>query len=271
MKIHLAWIRVTATAAILAGAGAQPSGGAVRPVSTDAASPRRPPFNRPRRRRRVYAAQQPYWQQAAQQAQSPTYQAPAAPAATAAQYPQTSAAYVPTATAMPAYAPTPAYAPAPVVHAGRPVLPAGAAVRSGSAYAPTAAQYQPYPRVAYQQPEAAAARRPRRRLKARCPRRRKPEAPANGARQANGMNGHVHNGHMHNGYVHNGQSMPSYAAGCNCSTNGYPAGSYYTGDQACGDGYGLERLLRRRAATTRSGSAACTSCSWNAIGRRRRS
>jgi hypothetical protein len=233
MKFHLAWIRVTATAAILGGIGVQPSAAQYAPYRPmpQPVTPAAPATPR-------VAAQQPYWQQAAQQTQSPTPQAPAAPPATAAQYPQAAQVYVPPATAMPAYSPTPAYAPSTPAYsqaapAYQPVQPYAPA----SAYTPTAAQYQPYPRVAYQQPEASAAPSAPE-AEGTMPAPAKPEAPANGP-PANGTNGQAQNGAVLNGPMYNGQSMPSYMGNCNCSTNGYPAGSYYTGDQACGHGYGL--------------------------------
>jgi hypothetical protein len=242
MKIHLGWIRVTATAAILAGAGAPPSAAQYAPYrampqpvaagapAATAASSTSPTSPTPR-----VASQQPYWQQAAQQAQAPVYRMAQAPATTAAQYPQTSAAYVPTATAMPAYAPTSAYSPAPVAAQAAQTYPQTQQYAPSSAYAPTPGAYQPYPRVAYQQSEATNGSEAQ--AEAEMPAPVQPEAPMNGG-ASNGMNGHANHG-----YVQNGQSAPSYANGCNCSNNGYPSGSYYTGDQACGDGYGLNNYF----------------------------
>jgi hypothetical protein len=232
MKIHLAWIRATAAAALLAGAGVQPSTAQYVPYrpmpqpvapTAQAAAPAGP----------RYASQQPYWQQAAQHAQSQAYQAPAT---TAAPYPQTSAAYVPTPTAMPAYAPTPAYTPAPAAAQAAQTYPPMQPYAPASAFTPTAAQYQPYPRIAYQQPEVAPTAEPK--AEEPMPAPVQPEAATNGA-AANGAEGQAQNGHVHNGAMYNGQSVPSYMNGCNCSTNGYAAGSHYTGDQACSDGYGL--------------------------------
>ncbi len=94
MKIHLTWIRRTATAAVVAAASAGPVATAQQPAQSTAS----------------VAGQPPYWQQAAQQAAAeqaagPRYQSPAATA----QYPQTAAPYVPTPSA--AYAPSAAQYP----------------------------------------------------------------------------------------------------------------------------------------------------------------
>jgi len=241
MKIHLAWIRVTAAAAVLAGASTQQSEAQYAPYSsmpqpvapaTQASSTVVPPAASPMGPR--YGSQQPYWQQAAQQAQ-------AAPVASSVQYPQTSAAYAPAATAMPAYASTPAYTPAPLAAQAAQTYPQAQPYSPATTYPPAApyqtAPYQPYPRIAYQQSEAAPAAKADEPMPAPVP----PQASANGAATsnapANGTNGQA------NGYVHNGQSAPSYMGGCNCSTGMYPAGNYYTGDQACGGGYGLSEYF----------------------------
>jgi len=218
VKIHLAWIRVTATAAVLAGVGAQPAAAQYapyRPIPQQPAAPAAQPAAPEATR---VAAQQPYWQQAAQPTASPRYQTPttAQYQQQQAQYPQTSGAYVPTATAasVPSYTQSPSYAPS-------------TGYTPAHAYTPTAAQGSAYPHVAYQPngtPTAAA--------EETMPAPVQDGAPVNGE-AVNGMNGHMHNGHMHNGHVQNG-----YPAGSNCNTN-YPAGSYHTGEQACGDGYGI--------------------------------
>ena len=101
MKIHLAWIRETATAAVLAGVTVQPSAAQYAPYPSTQQQPTTPAAQLVAAPSPRYGGQQPYWQQAAQQAQAPTYRTamtPAAPTATTAPYPQTSAAYVPTAT-----------------------------------------------------------------------------------------------------------------------------------------------------------------------------
>lgn len=212
MKIHLAWIRLTATAAVLAGVGAPPVAAQYAPYRPIAQQPAAPAAAATPR----VAAQQPYWQQAAQQSASPRYQTPTTAQyqqQQQAQYPQTSGAYVPTATAAsaPSYRQSPSYAPS-------------TAYTPAHAYTPTAAQVSPYPHVAYQpQPSDSSAPVTEETMPAPV----QEGAPVNGE-HVNGMNGHVQNGQAANGYP----------AGCNCNTN-YPAGSYYSGDQACGDNYSL--------------------------------
>lgn len=207
MKIHLAWIRVTATAAILAGVNAHPAAAQYapyKPIPQQPATPAAQPAPR-------VAAQQPYWQQAAAQAGGVQYQAPTTSATS---YPQTTQPYVPTATAMPSYAPATAQ---------QPGYPATAYNRSV-----VSPQRPAYPYVAYQQPEATA---PTEAAEETMPAPVQEAAPANGqpanGAPVNGTNGYVENGHHVNGYPTSG---PGYQ---------YPAGSYYTGT-ACGEDYGVD-------------------------------
>jgi hypothetical protein len=123
MKIHLAWIRRSAAAAIVAGASVSPAAAQYapyRPIPQQPAAPVPQPAPR-------VAAQQPYWQQAAQQAAAPQQ------VAVGGQYPRTTGAYVPTASA-----------PAAVQY---PQYPTGY----------TATSYPQYPQVAQQPAEQAPA------------------------------------------------------------------------------------------------------------------
>jgi hypothetical protein len=186
MKIHLAWIRVTAVCAILASGDARPAAAQYAPYrplpQVPAATAQQPSAPQTASGGAAPTAQTPYvaWQMS--QAAAP-YQ----PAVT--QYPQTAAAYVPTA----------------------PYVPASAAVAPTAA--PTAAVYPAgyptYPAVARQPggpaPDNGAMPAP--------------EPPAAGGRngEANGMqNGQAANGEYHNGY--NGSANGSNPAnGCECS------------------------------------------------------
>jgi hypothetical protein len=201
MKIHLAWIRRTAAAAIVAGASVSPAAAQYapyRPIQQTPAAPVQPAAQPAPR----VAAQQPYWQQAAQQSAAQRYQAP-----TAAQYPTTSGAYVPTATP----ATTAAYAPR-------------------MQYTPAAAQYSAaqYPQYPTGYPQVAQQSTPE---QAPTPATTVEEmpAPVGATNGTNGtMNGHT-NGHMegagdYHGYANGGHS--------------YQAGSYYGGAQ-CSDEYGI--------------------------------
>ena len=201
MKIHLAWIRVTAAAAIVAGASASPAVAQYapyRPIPQQPAAPAAQPAPR-------VAAQQPYWQQAAGASR---YQGPTVAPTTATQYPQTAGAYVPNASAAQAsvYAPTPAYAAQyPQYPAGYPTYPSVAQ----QSEAPT-----PAPAANYEQMPAPVG------------------VPMNG--ESNG-HGHVHHGAPMNGHGAHGE----YNGHANGYTgNSYPAGSYHGGAQ-CSDEYGI--------------------------------
>jgi hypothetical protein len=223
MKIHLAWIRVTAAAAIFAGAGAQHAAAQYvpyRPLPQQPAAPVQP-VAAPTPR---VASQPPYWQQAARQASATRYQAPAT-----AQYQQTTAPYVPTASS----APTPAYTPVAPYAPTAPYAPVAAQYPTAGY---PAAGYPTYPYVAQQPVESTQAPVPP--AEDRLPSPERNGAPMNGAHANGAANGPMHNGHMHNGHVHNG--VNGVAHDCNCQNgyvNGYAAGSYY--DAGCNSGYGI--------------------------------
>jgi hypothetical protein len=203
MKLHLAWIRRTAAAAIVAGASVSPAVAQYAPYRPIQKTPTPPvqPAAQPAPR---VAAQQPYWQQAAAQTAATRYQGPAA--AQYPQYPTTAGAYVPTASA-PTY-PTAQY----------PQYPAG---------------YPTYPHVAQQPtPEQAPAPTPTaEEMPAPVGATNGTNGSTNGSSvvEYNGVNGHSH------GYANGGDcnyGAGSYYGGPQCSDE-YGISDYF--DQSCHD------------------------------------
>ena len=205
MKIHLAWIRVTAAAAIAAGVGVHPAAAQYAPMRPIPAQPAAPPQAQPAVAPATpyvaYRSQPSYpQQQAYPQTQAPTtryqppamtYQAPVTPVA-------------------PYYPPTAYQAPATQYHPQPVAYPQTAMAQYPVAYGgtPYVAQQQPTEAIpAPQQSTAGAAPAP--------------EAMPGGAMPVGDAAG------TPSGYP---------AAGCNCGAGGYSAGQYYGagGAGACG-------------------------------------
>jgi hypothetical protein len=223
MKIHLGWIRVTATAAIVAGVGAMPAAAQYAPYrpipQKPAAQPAAPqtPAEQPTGQPRT--AQQPAYQQAVPAA-APTAQTPYV----AWQTSQVTAPYQPV-----AYQPATPYQPAADRYQTTQYPQTAAPAVPAAPYVPTVAPAQvattsPYPAGYPTYP--AVARQPDGPMPTADPGMPAPEPPANGDSNGsdaqNGYNGHT-NGHAVNGYA--------TTNGCDCNQGYADYGvSQYFGD-----------------------------------------
>jgi hypothetical protein len=210
MKAHLAWIRATASAVIVAGAGALPAAAQYAPYRPIPQQPAVQPAAQPAVTSQQPAAQQSVAQQPAAQRTTPAAaptahtpyvawqmsQATAPYQPAAAQYPQTTAPYVPTAPYAPTPTPTPAVASYP---AGYPTYPAVARQPNDAAPAENAL---PTPEV---------------------PENREP----NGNHMHNGYNGHA------NGYAAGGYYPATNGGDCDQGYADYGVSSYF--DNPCHD------------------------------------